>query len=84
MDRSEQNRSEQNLSEQIEDLADQHLADTDAPPEELLRRLGAKLDRQRRAVRHLQTKIANVSDTLQSTASARVAALSGAEGGKPA
>jgi hypothetical protein len=68
------------LSGQIEQLANEHLVDTGGPPDQLLRRLGAKLRRQRRAVRHLQDKIAGVSEKLQSSACAPVDTLAEQDG----
>lgn len=63
----------------IEQLAKEHLADTDGTPEEKLRRLGAKLGRYKRALWEVQDQAAAASASLRSLADTPARSLAGEE-----
>lgn len=59
------------LASQIQDLADDHLEDTEGDPQELLRRIGKKLERHQRESHAARAMMANLGEQALEAADAR-------------
>jgi len=65
------------LSTRVENIANEHLQDSDGTTEELLRRLEQKLERQHEALQHTQDEIGAKASTLRSLANSTIKDLAG-------